>query len=67
MRFYFAGQEVQYIEYPNTLSEIPFSQTAFVCNDPTTGNACWHSCNSSSGAGSQDVIFCAHMAALRVG
>ena len=67
MRFYFAGQPVQYIEYPNTNSEIPFSQTAFICNDPTTGNACWHSCNSSGGAGPQDVIFCAHMTAIRVG
>jgi hypothetical protein len=67
MRFYFAGQPVQYIEYPNTNSEIPFSQTAFICNDPTTGNACWHSCNSSTGAGPQDVIFCAHMTAIRVG
>lgn len=67
MRLYFEGQGVQFIEYPNTLSEIPFSQTAFVCNDPTTGNACWHACNSSTGAGAQYIVFCAHMTAIRVG
>ena len=69
MRLFFEGQPVQRIEYPNTRSEIPFSQTALVCNDipANGGNACWHSCNSSTGAGPQTINFYAYMTAIRVG
>ena len=53
-----------YIEYPNSQSETPFSQTWFV--DNSGGCAIWTFCNSSTGAGPQPIVYCAYYSALLV-
>lgn len=50
------------IEYPNSQSETPFSQTWFV--DNSGGCVIWTFCNSSTGAGPQDIVYCAYYSAL---